>query len=202
MLVSKRAARPRKVSRRVGEFRPLSICFGLPRGEFGDAALRMGKPLVPGRSLGGDCAAPRGARRSLASDGLRHRPSFGEGGSIARGSLTRVLEALRDIIARPKLLKRDLRAGLAFGRLIAGRSGARKGLFHRRQARKGLSARAFELRQGVAGGIRCRPGGADPPTPFRFRRGGFASCRSRARRFDAQRRRCLARRLCFTLKVA
>src|ERR1700722_963212 len=33
MLVSKRAARPRKIGRRVGKFRPLSIGFGLPSGE-------------------------------------------------------------------------------------------------------------------------------------------------------------------------
>ena len=162
----------------------------------------MGQPLIPRRPLGGDCAEPRGARRSLAGDGLRRRAGFGEGGSIARGDFARALQALRDVVARPKLLKRGLRAGLAFGRLIAGRAGARKSLFHRRQARKGLGARALELRQGVAGGIRGSPGGADPPTPFRFRRGGFASCRSRARRFGAQRRRRLTRRLGFALKVA
>jgi hypothetical protein len=61
---------------------------------------------------------------------LRHRPGFGEGGLIARGSLTRVLEALRDIIARPKL-SRALRASLAFGRSLRAARRA-KGLFHRR----------------------------------------------------------------------
>ena len=58
------------------------------------------------------------------------------------------------------------------------------------------------MRKGVAGGVRRGPGGADPPTPFRFRRGGFAGRAGRARRFDAQRRRRLARRLGFALKVA
>ena len=202
MLVGKRAARPGKVSRRVGEFRSLSIGFGLPRGKLGDAALRMGQPLIPGRTFGGDCVAPRAAGRSLASNGLGRRPSFGEGGSIARCDIAGVIEALRDIVTRAKLIECGLRAGLALGRLISGRAGARKGLFHRRQARKGLGARTLELRQGVAGGIRGGPGGADPPTPFRFRRGSFASCRRRARRFDAQRRRCLTRRLGFALKVA
>ena len=133
---------------------------------------------------------------------MRRRPGFGEGGSIARGSLARVLEALRDIVPRAKLIKRGLRAGLAFGRLIAGSAGAREGLFHRRQPRKGLGARAFELRQGVAGGIRRRPRGADPPTPFRFRRGGFSGRAGGARRFDAQRGRRLTRRLGFPLEVA
>src|SRR6202044_2601589 len=93
------------------------ICFGLPRAKLGNAALRMGKSLVPGGPLGSDRRSPRGARRSLASDG-------------------------------------------------------------------------------------CRPPGAAPPTPFRFRRGGFAGRGSRARRFDAQRRRRLTRRLGFPLEVA
>ena len=39
-------------------------------------------------------------------------------------------------------------------------------------------------------------------TPFRFRRGGFAGRARRARGFGAQRRRRLARRLGFSLKVA
>ena len=202
VLVGKRAPRPGKVGRRIGELRPLSIGFGLPLGELGDAALRAIAPLMPGRPLCDDCAASRGARRSLAGNGLRRRPSFGEGGSIERGSHPRVLEARRDIISRPKLIKRGLRAGFAFGSLIARCASARKGLFHSRQARKGLSARALELRQGVASGIRCSPGGARPPTPFRFRRSGFAGRARRACRFCAQRRCRLARRLSFALKVA
>ena len=65
-----------------------------------------------------------------------------------------------------------------------------------------MGALALELRHGVAGGVRCSPGGANALTPFRFRRGGFAGRAGRARRFDAQRRRRLTRGLGFPLEVA
>jgi hypothetical protein len=62
---------------------------------------------------------------------LRGCARFGEGGPLARCDLASLLEALDDIVARPKLLQRRLRAGLAFGGLVAGGAGARKGLFDR-----------------------------------------------------------------------
>ena len=124
MFVGERAARAGEIGRRVGELRPLPLRFRPALGKLGDAALRMGKPLIPGRPLGDDRDAPRGARRSLAGDRLRRRARFGEGGPLARRDLARVLEALRDIVARPKLLQRGLRAGLAFGGLVARRAGA------------------------------------------------------------------------------
>ena len=202
MFVRQRSARAGEIGRRVVERAPFALRFRTPLRELGDAVLRMGEPLVPGRPLGGDCAEPRGPRRSLASDGLRRRPRFGKGGPLVRRQLARALKRLHDFVAWPELIKRGLRAGLAFSGLIARRAGARKGLFHCRQTRQGLSARALKLRQGVAGGVRRRPGGADPPTPFRFRRGGFTGVIGHARRFGAQRRCRLARSLGFALEVA
>ena len=106
MFVGERAARPRKVGRGVGELRPLALRFRPALAKLGDAALRAIAPLIPGRPLCDDCGAPRGSRGSLAGNGLRGRPGFGEGGSLARGSLARAREALRDIIPRAKLTKR------------------------------------------------------------------------------------------------
>ena len=169
-----RGARRAKVGRRVGEAGALPLRFRQPLGEFGDAALRPIAPLMPGRPLAADRGAPRGARRSLARDRLRRRPRFGEGGPLTRRLLARVLEALGDIVARPELLKRGFGVGLAFGRLIARRAGARKGLLDRRQARECLGALALELRKGVAGGVRRSrarrgPARAIPFPPRRLR---------------------------------
>ena len=118
-----------------------------------------------------DCAAARASAKAVRS---------------RRRGLARMLEALRDIVARPELFERGLGAGLAFGGLVARRAGARNGLLDRRQARQGLGALALELREGVAGGVRRGARGARPPAPFRFRSGGFAGRARRARSFGAR----------------
>ena len=202
MFVGERAARAGEIGRRVGERGLFPLRFRPALGKFADAALRPIAPLAPGRPLGGDRGAPDGARLSLACDRLRRRARFGEGGPLARSRLARVLEALGDVVARPKLLKRGLGAGFAFGGLVARGAGARKGLLDRRQARKSPGALALELGESVAGGVRRRARGARPLTPFRFRSGGGAGRARCACSFDAQRSDCLARGLGFALKVA
>ena len=124
MFVGKRAARAGEIGRRVGQALALPLRFRLPVGKLGDAALRMGKPPIPGRPLGDDRGASRGARRSFARDRLRRRARFGEGGPLAGGHRARAFEALRDIVARPELFQRGLGIGFAFGGLIARRAGA------------------------------------------------------------------------------
>src|ERR1700722_3068976 len=120
---------------------------------------------MPGRSLGGDCATPRRARRGLARDRLRGRARFGEGGPLTRRLPARVLEALGDVVARPEPIKRGFGVGLAFGALIARCASAGKGLLDRRQAGECLGALALELRKSVAGGVRRSARGAGAPTP-------------------------------------
>ena len=82
------------------------------------------KPPIPGRPLGDDRGASRGARRSFAGDRLRRRARFGEGGPLAGGYGARALEALRDLLARPELIQRGLGIGFAFGGFVARRAGA------------------------------------------------------------------------------
>ena len=131
MFVGKRAARAGEIGRRVGELRPLPLRFRPTFGEFGDAVLRMAKPFIPRRALGDDCGAPRGARRNPARDRLPRRAGLSEGGPLALSGFARVLEALRDIVSRPKLIERGLCGAFTFGGLVAGGAGARVGFFHR-----------------------------------------------------------------------
>ncbi len=124
MLVGERAASAGEIGRRVGEFRFFLLRFRAALGKFGDAALRPIAPLVPGRPLGRDRRAAGGARRGLAGDRLRRGSRLGEGGSLARRQGARAFEALRDVIARPELIKRGLGVGLALGCFVARRAGA------------------------------------------------------------------------------
>ncbi len=103
---------------------PLPLRFRLPFRKLGDAALRMGEPLIPRRPLCQDRGAPRGARRGLAGDRLRRRARFGEGGALARRRFARLPRLCGDLVARPKLSQRGLRGALAFGGLVAGGAGA------------------------------------------------------------------------------
>ena len=116
--------RARANGRRVGQALALAFGFGLPVRQFGDAALRMRKPLIPGRPLGDDRGALRDARRGFAGDGLRRCARLGEGGPLTRSDRARAFEALRDLIARTELFQRGLGIGFAFGGFVARRAGA------------------------------------------------------------------------------
>ena len=150
MLVGERAPGAGEIGRRVVERGPFLLRLRLAFGEFGDAALRLGKPLAPGRALGGDRAAPRGARLRFARDRLRRRARFGESGALARRSLARLVESLPDGLARPKLIKRGLGVCPALRGFVARGAGAGEGLLDRGQARQRLGALALELSESVA----------------------------------------------------
>ena len=124
MFVGERAAGAGEIGRRVGEAGLFPLRFRPALGEFGDPALRPVAPLIPGRPLGRDRRAAGGARRSLAGDRLRRGARLGEGGPLARRQGARAFEALRDVIARPELIKRGLGVGLALRGFVARRAGA------------------------------------------------------------------------------
>ena len=203
MLVGERAPGAGEIGRRVVERRPFLLRLRLAFGEFGDAALRLGKPLAPGRALGGDRA--RAARRA---------PAFRARSTAPRRALRRKRRAPAPQPRAPRRAParrarpaqahraRPRRSPCARRLRCARRRRGRRPPRPRRGATASAPARARTGRMRRAPRRRPRapraPGRAIPPRGRRLR----ATRARRIGRFGAQAHDDLARGLRFALEVA